>query len=63
MGEEANCAQTSTMPPFDIRHEHGQTMAEYTVVVAVITAGLVAMFVALAGPIATVIDRIANLIP
>ena len=34
-----------------LREEHGQTMAEYGVVLAVITIGAVAVFTALAGGI------------
>jgi Flp pilus assembly pilin Flp len=45
------------------RREEGQTMAEYGVVLAVITIGAVAAFTALSGGIAGAINRAIALIP
>ncbi len=45
------------------RHEEGQTMAEYGVVLAVITIGAVAVFTTLSGGIADAINRVIKLIP
>ena len=43
--------------------EEGQTMAEYGIVLAVITVATVAIFTVLAGGIAGAIQRAINLIP
>jgi Flp pilus assembly pilin Flp len=43
--------------------EEGQTMAEYGVVLAVITIGAVAVFTALAGGITGAINRVIGLLP
>ncbi len=45
------------------KREEGQTMAEYGVVLAVITIGAVAVFTALSGGIADAINRVVQLIP
>ena len=45
------------------RREEGQTMAEYGVVLAVITIGAVAAFTALSGGITGAINRAIALIP
>jgi Flp pilus assembly pilin Flp len=39
--------------------EGGQTMAEYAVILAVITAGIIAVLVTLSGNISTVLTRIS----
>ena len=43
--------------------EEGQTMAEYGVVLAVITIGAVAVFTALAGGISGAITKVTGLLP
>ncbi len=45
------------------RKDDGQTMAEYGVVLAVITVGAVAAFTALSGGISASIDRIKGFLP
>ena len=45
------------------RREEGQTMAEYGVVLAVITIGAVAVFTALAGGISGAINRVIGYLP
>jgi Flp pilus assembly pilin Flp len=45
------------------RREEGQTMAEYGVVLAVITIGAVAVFTALSGGISDAINRVIDLLP
>jgi Flp pilus assembly pilin Flp len=45
------------------REEHGQTMAEYGVVLAVITIGAVAVFTALAGGITGAINAVIGKLP
>ena len=45
------------------RKEDGQTMAEYGVVLAVITVGAVAVFTALSGGITGAINRVIGLLP
>jgi Flp pilus assembly pilin Flp len=45
------------------RREEGQTMAEYGVVLAVITVATVAAFTALSGGIAATIDRVKGFLP
>jgi Flp pilus assembly pilin Flp len=44
------------------RREEGQTMAEYGVILAVISAVIVGLLLALSGKIATVLDRVVNAI-
>jgi len=46
-----------------LRKEEGQTMAEYGVVLAVITIGAVAAFTALSGGISGAISRVTGLLP
>ena len=43
--------------------EEGQTMAEYGVVLAVITIGAVAVFTALSGGIRGALNRVISLLP
>ena len=45
------------------RKEEGQTMAEYGVVLAVITIGAVAVFTALSGSISASISKVTKLLP
>jgi Flp pilus assembly pilin Flp len=44
-------------------HEEGQTMAEYGVVLAVITIGAVVAFTALSGGITNSISKVTGLLP
>jgi Flp pilus assembly pilin Flp len=46
-----------------LQREDGQTMAEYGVVLAVITVALVAAFVALSDEIKAAIDAVAKVLP
>jgi Flp pilus assembly pilin Flp len=46
-----------------IRREDGQTMAEYGVVLAVITVALVALFVALSGEIGSALTAVSKALP
>ena len=45
------------------RKEEGQTMAEYGVVLAVITAGAIIAFTALSGGISKAINNVTSLLP
>ena len=45
------------------RKEEGQTMAEYGVVLAVITIGAIVAFTALSGGISKAINNVTNLLP
>ena len=45
------------------QRDEGQTMAEYAVTLAVISAGAVAVYAALSGGIAAAIARVIRLIP
>jgi Flp pilus assembly pilin Flp len=45
------------------RREEGQTMAEYGVVLAVITIGAVAVFTALSGGITGALNRVIGVLP
>jgi Flp pilus assembly pilin Flp len=45
------------------RKEEGQTMAEYGVVLAVITVGAIVAFTALSGGIKGAIDHVTSLLP
>jgi Flp pilus assembly pilin Flp len=45
------------------KREEGQTMAEYGVVLAVITVGAVAVFTALSGGITGALNRVIGLLP
>jgi Flp pilus assembly pilin Flp len=45
------------------KKEEGQTMAEYGVVLAVITIGAVAVFTALSGGISASISKVTSLLP
>lgn len=44
----------------NLRREDGQTMAEYGVILAVITAAIIGALVILSGNIATVLGRVAS---
>ena len=46
-----------------IRREDGQTMAEYGVVLAVITVALVAAFALLSGEIKSALDAVSKALP
>jgi Flp pilus assembly pilin Flp len=46
----------------NLRSEHGQTMAEYAVILAVITAAIVVALALLSGQIAAVLQRVASLV-
>jgi Flp pilus assembly pilin Flp len=46
-----------------VRNEDGQTMAEYGVVLTVISVGVVLVFGELAGVVAAAIDRVVGLMP
>ncbi len=46
-----------------LRKEEGQTMAEYGVVLAVITIGAVAAFTALSGGVSNAINQVTGLLP
>jgi Flp pilus assembly pilin Flp len=45
------------------KREEGQTMAEYGVVLAVVTIGAVAIFTALSGGITGAVQRVIDLLP
>jgi Flp pilus assembly pilin Flp len=45
------------------KREHGQTMAEYGVVLAVITVASVAVFTALSGGVEGAINRVIGIFP
>jgi Flp pilus assembly pilin Flp len=45
---------------FSLRREEGQTMAEYGVVLAVVTLGIIGALVALSGKIEVAIDTVAG---
>jgi len=45
------------------RKEEGQTMAEYGVVLAVITVGAIAAFTALSGGVSKAINNVTSLLP
>ena len=45
------------------KKEEGQTMAEYGVVLAVLTIGAVAVFTALSGGISGALNRVVGLLP
>jgi Flp pilus assembly pilin Flp len=46
-----------------LRQEEGQTMAEYGVVLSVITLAVVAVFTALSGGVIGALGRVAGLLP
>jgi Flp pilus assembly pilin Flp len=48
---------------FSLREEEGQTMAEYGVVLAVITIGAVGVFTLLSGGITGAINKVIGLLP
>jgi Flp pilus assembly pilin Flp len=45
----------------DVRGEHGQTMAEYGVILAVITAGVLSALLLFSGAIVDAIQRVVEL--
>jgi Flp pilus assembly pilin Flp len=47
----------------NLKREEGQTMAEYGVVLAVITIGAVAVFTALSGGISGALNNVIGLLP
>lgn len=47
----------------ETKREEGQTMAEYGVVLAVITIGAVAVFTALSGGIRGALERVISFLP
>ena len=47
----------------NLKREDGQTMAEYGVVLAVITIGAVAVFTALSGGISGALNNVVGLLP
>ena len=46
-----------------LRHERGQTMAEYGIVLAVVTIAAVGVFTALSGGIQGAINQVTGLLP
>jgi Flp pilus assembly pilin Flp len=46
----------------EVRSEEGQTMAEYGVVLAVITAGIIVALTALSGGISDALDAVAGML-
>jgi Flp pilus assembly pilin Flp len=46
----------------NLRSEHGQTMSEYGVILAVITVTILAALLLLGGNIAAVLQRVASLV-
>jgi Flp pilus assembly pilin Flp len=67
MAEEVNRRMTFSdwmeLARANYRREEGQTMAEYGVVLAVITIGAVAVFTALSGGISGAISRVIGFLP
>ena len=51
------------MQRFDIRREDGQTMAEYGVILAVITIGILAALLFLSGALNDAFERTGSLLP
>jgi Flp pilus assembly pilin Flp len=51
------------MQRFDIRREDGQTMAEYGVILAVITIGILTALLFFSGALVTAFERTGSLIP
>jgi Flp pilus assembly pilin Flp len=45
------------------KRQEGQTMAEYAVVLAVITLAVVGIFIALSGGITTSVSKVKNILP
>jgi Flp pilus assembly pilin Flp len=45
------------------KREHGQTMAEYGVVLAVIVLAVIAAITLLAGNVSSALDAVANVLP
>ncbi len=55
-------AWAESLVPASFKREDGQTMAEYGVILAVITAAIIAALVLLSGNIGNVLSRVANAI-
>jgi Flp pilus assembly pilin Flp len=54
--------QEADMQRIDVRCEQGQTMAEYGVILAVITVGVVAALIMFSGAIVSALERTSSLI-
>jgi Flp pilus assembly pilin Flp len=55
-------AWAHSFAPTSLKREDGQTMAEYGVILAVITAAIIAALVLLSGNIGSVLSRVASAI-
>ena len=55
-------AWAQSFAPASLKREEGQTMAEYGVILAVITAAIIAALVLLSTNIGNVLNRVANAI-
>jgi Flp pilus assembly pilin Flp len=55
-------AWAQSFAPTSLKREEGQTMAEYGVILAVITAAIIAALVLLSTNIGNVLNRVANAI-
>jgi Flp pilus assembly pilin Flp len=55
-------AQAQTASLRDLREEEGQTMAEYGVILAVITVGIIAAITALSGGIQAAIGEVVRVL-
>ena len=55
-------AWVHSFAPTSLKREEGQTMAEYGVILAVITAAIIAALVLLSGNIGSVLSRVASAI-
>jgi Flp pilus assembly pilin Flp len=55
-------AWVHSFAPTSLRREEGQTMAEYGVILAVITATIIGALLLLSGNIETVLNRVASAI-
>jgi Flp pilus assembly pilin Flp len=53
-------AWVHSFAPTSLKREDGQTMAEYGVILAVITAAIIAALVLLSGNIGSVLSRVAG---
>jgi Flp pilus assembly pilin Flp len=59
---EGRCMSVLTSLKARLKREEGQTMAEYAVVLAVITVATVAVFTALSGGITNAINNVTGLL-
>ena len=48
---------------FDLRHEEGQTMSEYAVILLLLVPGLVLVFTGLGNAVVKLITSVARLLP